>query len=279
MTVARQLRAVACLELAEVRRSRWILFCLAVYGILGAGLVLVGLRESTLLGFTGIGRVLLGFAQALVLVLPLLALTAVGQVVGRARDDGTLELLFGHPIGRGAYIAGVTLVRYLALLAPLAVMVVGLGVYGQLVLGDQVAWPFVWRTLAVGAALLWAFTGVGLAISVLVRSPARAVIAVILAWGLGVALLDFGLIAVMLRWRIDAHAVFTLAALNPVEDARLALLAGLDPDLATLGPVGFYLATRLGPALLFVLGVVWPLAVGAGAWALAFRSFRRDDPI
>ncbi len=47
--------------------------------------------------------------HALVLLLPLLALTATGQVVNRARDDGTLELLFSQPIRREAfYFAAVT---------------------------------------------------------------------------------------------------------------------------------------------------------------------------
>jgi hypothetical protein len=41
--------------------------------------------------------------------------------------------------------------------------------------------------------------------------------------------------------------------------------------------VGFYLANQVGATALFELGVVWPAAVGAAAWALAWRSFRRGD--
>jgi hypothetical protein len=94
---------------------------------------------------------------------------------------------------------------------------------------------------------------------------------------MGVALLDFGLIGVLLRWRVDAQAVFTLAALNPVQDARMALLSGLEPDLATLGPVGFYLAHHIGATALYALGVAWPATVGAGTWTCAYLSFRRGD--
>ena len=39
--------------------------------------------------------------------------------------------------------------------------------------------------------------------------------------------------------------VFSLAVLNPVECARVALLAAAQPDLATLGPVGFFLTHRM----------------------------------
>lgn len=46
-------------------------------------------------------------------------------------------------------------------------------------------------------------------------------------------MLDAGLIGVLLRWRLDPHVVFALAAIHPVEDARLALLSGIDRDLST----------------------------------------------
>jgi ABC-type transport system involved in multi-copper enzyme maturation permease subunit len=267
----------ARLDLAEVLRSRWLVLCAGVYALLGSVFLVIGLRESTLLGFTGMGRVLLSLCHALVLLLPLLALTATAQVVNRARDDGTLELLFTHPLGRGEWFAGVSLVRYAVLVVPLLLLLVGLATASAWGFGEAVAWGFVWRAILVCAALLFAFTGVGLAISTFVRHPAKASVAVMLAWALAVALLDFGLLGLMLKWRLNAHAVFTLAALNPVEDARLALVSGLEPDLATLGPVGFYLAHRVGAGALYWLGVLWPLALGLGAWSAALHRFRRGD--
>lgn len=276
MTYAGQTLAAARLDLAEVLRSRWIVFCVLVYTVLAGVLVLVGLRESTLLGFTGMGRVLLGFSHALVLVLPLLALTATGQVVGRAREDGSLELLMSQPLRRSAWLLGVTVTRFAVLLAPLAILLVAMAVYGQ-ARGQAIPWGFVWRVLAISAALLWAFVGIGVAISVLVRNQARAITYVVLTWALSVALLDVGLVGLMLRWRLDPHAVFTLAALNPVQDARLALVSGLDPDLDTLGPVGFYLSTKIGGGALYLLGVIWPAVVGTLAWVVGVVGFRRGD--
>lgn len=277
MTYARQVFAAARLDLAEVLRSRWLLFCAGAYLLLATVFVLVGLRESTVIGFTGVGRVLLSLCHALLLVLPLLALTAVGPVIGRAREEGALELLFSQPLRRSAWFVGVSLTRYAVLVVPLAVLMVGLGLYGQLAHHQQVPWGFLGRAIVISAALLAAFAGVGMWISVAVRNPARVTTYIVLVWALGVALLDFGLIGVMLRWRLDAHAVFTLAALNPVQDARLALLSGLEPDLATLGPVGFYLANRIGMNALYLLGVGWPALVGVGAWLGAFTTFRRSD--
>jgi ABC-type transport system involved in multi-copper enzyme maturation permease subunit len=272
-----EISAAARLDLAEVLRSRWLVFCAGVYALVGGVFVWIGQRESTLLGFTGMGRVLLSLCHALVLLLPLLALTATAQVVNRARDDGTLELLFTHPLRRAAWFLGVSLVRYAALVVPLALLLVGLAGYGAWGFHEPMAWGFVARAVLVCAALLFAFTGVGLAISTFVRHQAKASVVVMLVWALAVALLDFGLLGLMLKWRLDARAVFVLAALNPVQDARLALISGLQPDLATLGPVGFYLAHRIGPAALYWLGVLWPVALGLGAWGAALHRFRRGD--
>ena len=83
---SRELWAAARLDLAEVRRGRWILFSGSVYAAIAGLFVLVGMRESRILGFTGMGRVLLSLCHALVLLLPLLALTATGPVVQRGND-------------------------------------------------------------------------------------------------------------------------------------------------------------------------------------------------
>ena len=272
-----ELSAVARLDLGEVLRSRWLLLCLLLYALLGGVFVLVGLRESSVLGYTGVGRVLFSLCHALVLFLPLLALLATVQAVNRARDDGSLELFLSHPIGRGALLAGVTAVRLAALALPLALVMGALAVEGAWVHGQAIPWEFFGRALAVCVGLLVAYVGVGLATSVLVRNPAKAMTLVFLIWMASAALLDFAGIALLLQWRVPPQAVFLLAAANPVQAARMALLASAEPTLATLGPVGFYLANRVGQTALFVLGVAWPVSVGALAWTLAWWSFRRGD--
>lgn len=269
--------ALARLDLAEVMRSRWLYFCIGLYAILAALFVLIGLRESTVLGFTGIGRVLLSLSHALVLLLPLLALTATGQVVNRAQDDGTLELLFSHPLSRGEYFAGITGVRYALLLLPLVALMVLVALLGRVFFDSAIPWPFLARSLAACAGLLWAYTGLGLAVSVFVRNQAKAVMLLLALWVAGVVLLDFALIGLMLQWRLNAPTVFVLAALNPVEAARLALLSAAEPSLSILGPVGFYLANRLGTGWLLIAGVGWPVLVGMAAWSLAKERFSRED--
>ena len=277
MTAWRQIRAVARLDLAEVLRSRWLFASLGGYAVLAAVFVAVGQQEAPLFGFTGAARVLFSLGHALVVLLPLVALTATAPAIGRARDDGSLELLFGQPLGRGAYLVAITIVRVGAVLVPVVLLYLGVALWGLAAHGQAIPWAYLLRSLGVAAALGWAFAGIGLYVSTTVRHPVRMLTLVVVIWALAVALLDAALIGVLLRWRVEPHVVFALAAANPVEDARLALLSGVDHDLSTLGPVGFYLAQKVGDGALYALGVVGPLAWGSLAWLAAFFHFRRTD--
>lgn len=273
----REVFAVARLELADVLRSRWMLFTIGVYALLGGGFVFVGMRESTVVGFSGMGRALLSIIHALLLLLPLLALTATGQVINRSRDDGTLELLFTHPVRRSSYFLAVTITRYLVLALPLLLMMPLMTLIGSFVFGQELSWPFVIQAMNICAGLIAAFVGIGIALSTFIRNQARAVTWLLLVWAFSVAFLDFGLIAMMLQWRLNPAAIFMLGALNPVQAARMALLSGASSELAALGPVGFYLANHIGTTWLYVLGVAWPWTVGILAWLAASSSFRRAD--
>ena len=276
---ATRISALARLEVDEVLRSRWLALCVGLYTVLAAIFLMTGLRESGVMGFTGTTRVLLSLAHALVVLLPLLALTGTGLVVTRARRDGTLELLFSLPVTREDYFSAVTLVRYGALVLPLLVLMPGLAVAGSLASGQAVPWPFLARAMAVSAALLWSFTGLGLAISTRVTEPDRALMYLLLVWVAGVAILDFGLVGLMLQWDLPTAAVFALAGLNPVEMARLALLSGAEPTLGTLGPVGFFMSGSLGAGWLLAVGILWPALVGTAGWLAARRRLRAGDLI
>ncbi len=274
---SRQFRATASLELADGLRSRWLLFATIVDVVLVGVFVFAGMHESKVMGFTGMSRVMFSFSHALVVVLPLLALAATGQIIGQARSTGTLEFLFSNPLSRRTYFAAVTSVRLLLLLGPLFLVFGGCALIARLHYGEAIDVAFLARTLAVCTAELIAFTGIGMLISSTVRHPARTLIWILLVWAASIALLDLALIGMLLQWRVDPQSVFLLAAINPVQDARLALLAGGDPELATLGPVGFYIANRLGQGALLSIGLIWPILLGVTCWWTGLRSFRRHD--
>ena len=277
MTRLHRLKPLLRFELSDILRSRWLGFTVLVYGVLLGIFVLVGLRESSVLGFTGLGRVLINFSHALVLLLPLLALMATAQIFPNARKDGTLELLMSQPISRADFFATVALSRFLALVAPLVGLALLMCGFAAGFLAQPIPWSQVGDLLVSSTALIVAFVGLGLLISVLADSQAKSIIYALLAWAAGVALLDFGLIAMMLEWRMNPQTVFAAAIANPVQSARFVLLASAEPELSILGPVGFFMVNRLGTVWLTVIGIGWPLTFGFGSLSAAFWKFRRSD--
>ncbi len=270
--------ALLRLELAEALRSRWAVFTGIVYGLLFAGFVWLGLRESSVLGFTGLSRVVLNLANAIVLAVPLVALVATCQVIVKARQSGFFELVLSQPVRRQAWFTSAVGSRFLVVVGPLvalffaALLASVLGAQRDGALAAIVA-----RSLAVTVSLAWAFIGLGFWISARARTAERATVLALVAWAGAAALHDFALIGTLLRFKLAPQAVFALAAINPVETARIAVLGGVDPELSVLGPVGFWLSSTLGPGLTLGAGIAWPALLGTLALYLARRRLGASD--
>lgn len=269
-------RAFLRLELADAQRSRWVLFTALTYALVFGAFVWLGLRESTVLGFTGISRVVLNLANAVAIVLPLVSLVATCQSVVRARTSGFFELFLAQPCRRSRWFAAVLCSRLLVIAGPL-LLLLGVALLAGVARGEETLLPLVARSAAVTLALTFAFVGIGFLLSTLARNAERATVYALVAWLVASALHDFALIGVLLQVQLAPQAVFALAASNPVEAARLAILSGIDPELSVLGPVGFWLANTLGPARTLALGVGWPLVLGVLTTWLAARRIERMD--
>jgi ABC-2 type transport system permease protein len=264
------------LEIADALRSRWVLFIAASYVLVFGAFVWLGLREARFLGFTGLSRVVLNVSNAVVIVLPLVSLVATHQSIVRARATGFFELLLAQPVARADWLASAVAARLIVIVGPLVALLVATLAAGWSS-GEPGLGPLVGRSLLVVAALSFAFVGVGVLVSSAAKSTERATVYALVAW-LGASVLhDFGIIGLLLRWRLSPLAVFALAAANPVESCRIAILSGVDPELSVLGPVGFWLANTLGPRLALAVGVAWPLLVGALALLVARKNLDRSD--
>jgi ABC-2 type transport system permease protein len=258
------------LELADALRSRWVLFTIAAYTLVFGAFVWLGLRESSVLGFTGISRVVLNVSNAVVIVLPLVALVATSQSIVRARTTGLFELLLAQPCKRSDWLFATTAARLAVIAGPLVVILFGTLVFGAIA-GEKNLTPIV------VVSLTWAFVCVGLLVSSRARTTERATVYGLVAWLAATLLHDLGLIGVLLKWHLSPQVVFGIAAINPIESSRLAILSGIDPELSVLGPVGFWLANSVGSRGALALGVVWPLVLGAIALSLTRRSLDRSD--
>jgi ABC-2 type transport system permease protein len=271
-------RALFRLELSDALRSRWLSFTGIVYAVVFVAFIWLGLRESRVLGFTGLSRVVLNMANAIVLAVPLVALVATSQCVVRARQSGFFELMLSQPVRRSDWLTSIVASRLVVVIGPLVLIFLGALVAGPFVdPSDQSLVPIVLRSLLTTASLAWAFLGIGLWISSVARSPERATILALVAWLATSALHDFALVGALLRFKLAPSVVFVLAALNPAESTRIAILSGVDPELSVLGPVGFWLANTLGPRLALGIGVAWPLLLGSFALWRAQRRIARSD--
>jgi len=274
--VSRAQRAFFRLELAHALRSRWVSFTGLIYVLVFGAFVWLGLRESSVLGFTGLSRVVLNLCNAVVIVLPLVALVATAQSVVDSRSSGFFELFLSQPCRRSDWFWAVLASRVLVIVGPLLLLLLGTSIAGA-AMDEPALLPLVTRSLLITIALTWAFVAVGLWLSSIARTPERATVYALLAWFGATALHDFGLIALLLRFKLLPSVVFALAASNPAEAGRLAILTGIDPELSVLGPVGFWLATTLGPKLTLLVGVAWPLTLGLGVVFAALRRLNRVD--
>lgn len=262
------------LELADSLRSRWVVFSSLLYVGLAGAFVWLGLRESTVLGFTGLSRVLLNLANAVLVIFPLVVLIGTHSAVVRARTTGFCELMLAQPVKRSTWFLALLTSRLVVLVGPLVVLLVGCFVSTAFLEPEPELLFIGLKSLAVCTALVFAFVGIGLYISAAARNTERAMVWALVVFVTTAALHDVLLITALLRTSLPPQVVFALAALNPSEAARVGILASVDPELSVLGPVGFWLANSAGPMAALALAVLYPLSLGLFA---TWRAMRRTE--
>lgn len=269
---------VGRLQVREVLRARWFAGAVVLAALLVGFFGLVAARESLVVGFTGFGRVMSGVVLASLVFQPLLAVFSTTQAVPGARQQGALEWYLSHPVSPARCFWGLYLPRVAAVGLPALVAVAVLQGLAA-ALGAPVGAGLLGQFLALLLGQTLCFSALGMGIGVIARSPEQALMGGLSLWAASAALVDFVLLGLLLRWDVPPQAVFLLAVLNPMQSGRVALLAGLDPGLGTLGPVGTWAATTLGPAATIAFGLLWPVAVGAAALAVSRWAFLRSDAI
>lgn len=266
---------IAGRELRDSLRTRWFaLYTVAFLG-LGTGLTYLASSLGGYSGLQGFGRTAAGLVNLVLLVVPLMGLTAGAQAVAQERERGTLAYLLAHPVTREEVLAG----KFLGLVAALALsLALSFGALG-LALGATGtgvgALPFagfVGLTLLLGLVSL----ALGFMISVLAARTAVALGGAVFVW-LGLVFAgDLGLMSSAVLFRLGIRALFLSAFLNPLQTFKVAAVALLHPTLDVLGPVGLYAVDTLGPRLLPVLTgvlVLW----AAVPLVLALVWFRGRD--
>lgn len=249
-------RRVFLSQLHHVSRSRWVL----------AYAVILLVMSVLLLRFGGTGaRALASLGNVVLLIAPLVSVVFGSLYFYHTREF--TELLLAQPIGRG--IAYWSLFAALALPAVAALFVgVGIPLGIQAVQEPDILRPLL-VLLGVGTGLTLTFTALALAVATRIEDRTRGFGAALMVWvACTIAYDAFVLLVItVLRDYPMQLPVLLLSSLNPVDVARLALLATMDASIL-LGYTGAVFQRALGAAavpaafaILLITAVV-PMALG-----------------
>ncbi len=268
--------AFFALELRETALARWFqLYVLGFAGLMGLFFAF-GLAESQVMGFHGLGRLLLTFIQVSLVILPIFVLITTARTLVGDRESGVWEYMLALPVSLSGYYWGRFAGRSLAIALPLALaLVVGAGV--EQLRGGEVPWSVVGYYTAMVLSLTGCFLGLAMLISILSASQESALGTAFGVWLLLEALIDALLLGVLIRQQLRAELVLGTALLNPIQAFRTASVALFDPEMSILGPLSYTLIDALGSTGLLAWALAWPALVGLCAAGLGYRIFRRSD--
>lgn len=268
LTIARR-------ELREAVRSRWFMLYTLAFAVLGLAVSYVSAASAGGSGLSGYGRTSAGLINLVLLVAPLMALTAGGASIASDRERGMLPYLLAQPVARFELLLG----KYFGLAtALLACLTLGLGA-SALVLalkGLRTSPASILWLCALSFVLALAMLSVGLLISALARKTSAAVGAAIFTWLSLVFVSDLALMAGAVALRLRIETLLALSLINPLQVFKMWSLHAIEASLDVLGPAGLYATEELGAGLHPLFGacmaawIILPL-LGAGV-ALSRRS-------
>lgn len=245
--------AIAGRELRDALRSRWFVLYTIAFAALGLGVSYISAAATGASGLSGYGRTSAGLVNLVLLVVPLMGLTAGAGTIASDRERGMLAYLLAQPVTRWEVLLG----KYLGLAAALGGCIcLGLGACaGILSWKGAAADPagLMWLAgLAFGLALT--MLSLGVLISVLARKGSVAIGTAVFTW-LALALLtDLGVMAGVLALRTRIETLFGLSLANPLQVFKMWSLYTTEASLDVLGPAGLFADDRYGTLLPWIFG-------------------------
>jgi len=263
-------------DITESLRARWFIVYTIVFGAIMVGLLVSGLTESRIMGFTGLSRLLVTYIQITMAILPIFMLiTTVRSVVGD-REAGIYEYLLSLPVGLSAWYWGKLIGRFIIVFLPV-LMAMFIAVFWGMFKGVAIPWSQVTLYIGLLASLITSFLGFGMLISTLSKSTDVAQGAAFIVWLVLLLFLDLILLGAMIREGIQAESAVTIALMNPLQSFRTAAMLLFDPQLVLLGPSAYVILDLFGRMWYLVWALVYPLAIGLlSAW-LGYWRFQKGD--
>jgi Cu-processing system permease protein len=259
--VAANTLTLARRELRDAVASRWFVLYTLAFAALGLGVSYVSSVSAGGAGLSGFGRTTAGLINIVLLVVPLMALTAGAGSVASDRERGMLAYFLAQPISRGELLLG----KYLGLAVALSASIcLGMGACAAILAwkaGSAGPAAILWFTgLSIGLAL--AMLSVGMLISTLARKASVAVGTAVFLWLTLVFVTDLGLMAGTLALKLRIEELFAISLANPLQVFKMWSLHAIDASLDVLGPAGLYASEEYGSRLNLMF------AAALGAWVV-----------
>lgn len=248
-------------ELRDAVRSRWFLLYTIGFAALGLGVSYASSVSAGGAGLSGFGRTTAGLINIVLLVVPLMALTAGAGAIASERERGMLAYFLAQPISRIEFLLG----KYLGLsVALVASICLGMGACAAILAwkaGAAGPATILWFT-SLSIALALAMLSVGMLISTLARKASVAVGTAVFLWLVLVFVTDLGLMAGTLALKLRIEELFALSMANPLQVFKMWSLHAIDASLDVLGPAGLYAMDEFGSRLHVLFGAA------LGAWII-----------
>lgn len=272
----RNLLLAARLDISESLRARWFLVYSLVFGGVVVLLLLFGLTESRVMGFTGLSRLMVTYIQLAMAILPVFVLISTVRSVAGDREAGVFEYMLSLPVSLGAWYWGKILGRFVTVFLPVGLALAGAVAYGA-AQGLEVPWRhFAWD-MGLLLSLAFCFLGVGFLISTLARSSDVAQSAAFMLWLVLLLFMDLILLGVLMQDAAPVELVVGIAVTNPMQVFRTASMMLFDPQLVLLGPAAFVILDHFGQTAYLAWAIVYPGLLGAACAWIGYQVFRRGD--
>ncbi len=266
---------IAHRELRDAIRSRWFWLYTIAFAVLGLAVSFVSAAGTGSLGLSGFGRTTAGLINLVLLVVPLMALTAGAGSIASDRERGMLAYVLAQPVAPLEVLLG----KFVGLAgALLACITMGLGLCAMILAAKGVRTSpasIIWLC-SLSFALALSMLSVGLFISTLARRASVAVATAIFVWLSLVFVTDLALMAGAVALRLRIETLFGLSLINPLQVFKMWSLHAADASLDVLGPAGLYASEEFGTRLHAIFGAclaAWIIApLTLAGFALSRRS-------
>ncbi len=276
--ITKEFRSVLKLDLNQTLRTKGFWIYSILFGGFIAFLFVSGITETQIIGFVGLGRLMVTFMQVCMVIIPIYVLITVVRSIVGDKENNVMEYMLSLPVSFSDFFWGKFVAKFIVIYIPLFVSLLLAVIWGAISNLD-IPWNMFFLYSALLAAMVFCFLGIGMLISVYARSQDFAVSFAFVIWLILVAFIDLLLMGILLKFRVDPQWVIGIGMLNPLQVFRVGVLVLFDPKLTVMGPAAYFILDTVSRSAFIVFSILYPISIGLlFAW-WGNRRFNNKDVI